>query len=134
MAKKSIDLALSDAVKRSLKAYQKQPSSIPQLGKPNAASAFLTYPDNILKKFIDKFEENTQMKSQITDCIPTKFQKNSSGYRVNNNCLSLLVNNAAIATQLRFIKTEVLNKLRHSGLWSLSNINIKVDPNSKTGV
>ncbi len=130
MAQKPADPDHYDAIRRSLKAYEKPSKAKPQVGRPNAVSDFVTHPGGILKELVDQFEESDQVKSQILQCIPEQFQQNITGYRILKNQLSLLTNNASSATQLRFVKTEILSQLRQSGLWNLSNITIKVDPNS----
>ncbi len=129
MAQKPADPDHYDAIRRSLKAYEKTSKAKPHAGRPNAVSDFVTHPGGILKELVDQFEESDQVKSQILQCIPEQFQQNITGYRILKNQLSLLTDNASTATQLRFVKTEVLTQLRQSGLWNLSNISIKVDPN-----
>ncbi len=128
MAKKLQDPVLCDAIERSRKAYKKSPKSALKPGKPNSVADFVTYPRGILKEFMGKYSKNIEINDEILQVIPDKFKQNVSSYQLHNNQLSLIINNAAAATQLRFIKTELLNQLRQNGLWEISSITIKVGP------
>ncbi len=120
------DPVLLDAISRSRKAYKDTKKPGPKKGKPNAVADFVTYPKGILKDFVYKYEKNIQIEDQILRVIPDKFKANVKGYQLNNNQLSLHIDNASVATQLRFIKTEMLTKLRKNGLWEIANITVKV--------
>jgi len=126
MPKKITDPVLLDAISRSRDAYKKASKLGPKKGKPNAVGDFVTYPKGILKEFIDKYEKNIHIEDQVMQVIPEKFRANVKGYQLHKNQLSLHIDNASAATQLRFIKTDLLIKLRKNGLWEIANITIKV--------
>ena len=126
MPKKITDPVLLDAISRSRDAYKIASKPGPKKGKPNAVGDFVTYPKGILKEFIDKYENNIQIEDQVMQVIPEKFKANVKGYQLHKNQLSLHIDNASAATQLRFIKTDLLSQLRKNGLWEIANITIKV--------
>jgi hypothetical protein len=126
MPKNIKDPELLDAISRSRDAYKKASIPGPKKGKPNAVGDFVSYPKGILKEFINKYEKNIHIEDEVLQVIPEKFRANVKGYQLHKNQLSLHIDNASAATQLRFIKTDLLTQLRKNGLWEISNITVKV--------
>ncbi len=115
-----------DGIQRSLKAFRHSrahPESINEL-----VSHAQSQSKNSLKTILQTLALKTAQKNTILHAIPEQYVKAITDHHLARNKLCLFTANAAIATQLRYIKTDILHTLRKSGLCSIINIEIKVKP------
>ena len=79
-----------------------------------------------LKNILETLEIKDKQKNIILKTIPEQYRNGITDFNLTNNKLCLLTRNAGVATQLRYIKTDILDMLRKDGMWGIMSIDIKV--------
>lgn len=113
-------------IDRSISAYRRpipHPESIKEL-----VGDALSQPHSKLKNIIKTLESKHKQKDIILKTIPENYRSGVTDFNLTHNKLCLLTQNAGVATQLRYIKTDILDELRKEGLWEIISIDIKVKP------
>ena len=94
----------------------------------NSISTLLKQPKSELKKLLDSINEDLSTQKKVLLSCPMPLHPFILNSHLSNNRLIVLVDNGSAATQLRYLKTDLLNKLRNLGCWEIATIDIKVCP------